>query len=206
LYTMRPCDGNETVGAYVVALEAAGTPTVISLSRQGCPTLQGSSAEKTAQGAYVLQEHKGGASDALAVPSLILVSTGSEVCVTAQTAAALVAANASLWVRVVSMPCWELFDAQTVDYQMSVFPDGSPVMSVEASAAHGWQKYAHAPFGMQSYGLSAPGETAMEHFGFTVANLSARGSEVIAFYSGKQVISRVNAPRFAAPKDPHGGH
>jgi transketolase len=204
LYTMRPCDGNETVGAYVVALEAAGTPTVISLSRQGCPTLQGSSAEKTAQGAYVLQDHKGSSADGLLVPSLILASTGSEVCVTAQTAAALVAANSGLWVRVVSMPCWELFDNQSVEYQMSVFPDGSPVMSVEASAAHGWQKYAHAPFGMQSYGLSAPGETAMEHFGFTVANLSARGAEVIAFYSGKQVISRVNSPRFAAPKDPHG--
>jgi len=204
LYTMRPCDGNETVGAYVVAMESPETPTVISLSRQGCPTLEGSSAAKTEQGAYILQEHKGGAVHANTKhPSLILAATGSEVNVTSQTAKAMVAADAHLWVRVVSMPCWERFEEQTVEYQMSLFPDGSPVMSVEASAAHGWQKYAHAPYGMSSFGVSAPGGDALKHFGFTVENLSARGQEVIAFYKGKYVNSPVNFPRFTVGKDLH---
>jgi transketolase len=202
LYTMRPCDGNETVGAYVVAMESPHTPVVLSLSRQACPTLEGSSATKTQLGAYVLQEHKG-TSCSSENPTLILASTGGEVCVTCQTARALVAADASLWVRVVSMPCWELFEAQTVAYQLSIFPDGSPVMSIEASGAHGWQKFAHAPYGMQSFGISAPGGDALKHFGFTVDNLTARANEVITFYKGRQVTSLINFPRFTVGKALH---
>jgi transketolase len=135
--------------------------------------------------------------------SLILASTGSEVAVTSKTAAALVAANDHLWVRVVSMPCWELFEMQSYDYQHGVFPDNVAVMSVEASAQHGWQKYAHAPWGLDSFGLSAPGGKAMEHYGFTVENLSARANEVIAFYKGKHFDSLVNRPVFKANKPLH---
>lgn len=200
LFTIRPCDGNETVGAYICAMEHSRTPTVLSLSRQGCPTQHGSDASKVMYGAYVLQDHKGTHAIHL---SIILASTGSEVAVTCKTAAALVAANEHLWVRVVSMPCWELFEAQSIDYQLSIFPDNVPVMSIECSAAHGWQKYAHAPYGLDSFGLSAPGGKAMEHFGFTVENLSARASDVVEFYKGKHFDSLINRPRFSAGKPFH---
>lgn len=199
LFTIRPCDGNETTGAYIVAMEHSTTPTVLSLSRQGCPTQAGSAAAKVALGAYVLTENKGANCHAK-VPSLIVAATGSEVDVTSKTAAAMVAADDSLWVRVVSMPCTELFDAQSVDYQLSIFPEGSPVMSVEASATHGWKKYAHAPYGIESFGISAPGGAAQKHFGFTLDNLKDRAAEVIAFYKGKHVASLMNYPRFATPK------
>ncbi len=200
LFTMRPCDGNETTGAYICAMEHSETPTVMSLSRQGCPTQEGSDAAKVAFGAYILQEHKGANAIKL---SLILASTGSEMDITSKTAAALVANNDHLWIRVVSMPCWELFEAQSFDYQHSVFPDNIPVMSIEASASHGWQKYAHAPYGMDSFGISAPGGKAAEHFGFTVSNLTERANEVIAFYSGKHFDSLVNRPKFTVGKSLH---
>ena len=199
LLLMRPCDGNETVGSYVVAMENSHVPSVLCFSRQAVPTLLGSSAEKVAHGAYTLMECGSSSSSSSSTnsdrPSLILAATGTEVSLAVAVARVLTEGNADLRVRVVSMPCWELFDQQSAAYQLEVFAAGSPVMSIEASAAHGWRKYAHAPFGLETFGTSAPGGAAYSHFGFTVPNLVDRAKEVIAFYpSGAP--SLLNYPRF----------
>lgn len=201
LLVMRPADGNETAGAYAVAMEHAHTPTVISLSRQASPTLVGSAADKVYQGAYVLCDV--GASSA-PVPTLVLVATGTEVALAVSTAQAIVAASTGVHVRVVSMPCCELFDEQSLEYQLSVFPDGAPVMSIEASGVAGWKKYAHAPFGLTAFGLSAPGPAVMAHFGFTVDNLVERANEVMAFYKTQPAPSLLRYPKFVSPAAP--GH
>ena len=80
------------------------------------------------------------------------------------------------------MPCCELFDEQPLEYQLQVLPEGAPVMSIEAGGIGGWFKYAHAPFGMEAYGASAPAPHLFNLFGFTVPNLVARAKEVVAFY------------------------
>merc|ERR1712127_953446 len=122
----RPCDGNEVSGAYAAALSRPNTPSTLALSRQGMPVLSGTSLEAVERGAYALNDE--------AQPDVILASSGSEVnlCVTA--AASLTGKK----VRVVSMPCWELFEEQSLEYRLSVFPAGVPVLRVEASGVSGW--------------------------------------------------------------------
>lgn len=211
MHTFRPADGNETKGAYVHALENPHTPAVISLSRQAAPTLQNSNADSVKFGGYVVDELKKNA-DSLPYPTLTFIATGTEVHLTIQSAKALFesesATRENLWIRVVSMPCTELFDAQSIEYQKSILIPGSPVMSVEAAGTDGWKKYAHAPFGIQHvFGLSAPAEALYKHFGFTVPNLAAKGKEVIDFYStgGAYPVapSILDYPRFPTPAALH---
>jgi len=97
-------------------------------------------------------------------------------------------------VRVVSFPCWELFQAQPRDYQNSVFLAGVPVLAVEASAVLGWHEYAHAVVGMSSYGASAPLNDVMKNFGFTKDNVVTRAREVLAFYADKAVPNLLERP------------
>lgn len=194
LLLFRPCDGNETKGAYQVALQRIHTPSVLSFSRQATPTLEHTSAQSVQHGAYILEEYISPGSTRL---DLILVSSGTEVALTRSVALKLTQEH-GLSVRVVSMPCWELFDEQSQDYQLSVFPAGTPVMSIEASGAHGWNKYAHVAFGLHSYGLSAPAKDVYAFFGFTVPNLVEKSLEVVAFYKnlGIPVPSLMLYPRF----------
>lgn len=198
LLTFRPCDGNETAGAYSIAMHQKHTPSVIALTRHGVPTLPGSSADKVSRGAYVLTEtHPENSSHSHAKPAIILVSTGSEVTIAHDAAKALSAAR-GVTVRVVSMPCMELFAAQSVEYQSEVFPDHVPVMSIEASSTAGWARWAHAQFGLSGYGMSAPAADLFKHFGFTAANLCAKAGEVIDFYANIPggAHSLVNVVRF----------
>lgn len=88
-----------------------------------------------------------------------------------------------VWVRVVSMPCCELFDEQTLEYKLSVLPVGSPVMSIEAGGVLGWRRYAHAPFGIKgNFGLSAPASDMFKHFGFSVENIAPIAKRLIDYY------------------------
>lgn len=208
LYTIRPCDGNEVKGAYIVGMESRKTPTVISLSRQGAPTLEGSSADKVKLGGYVLQEI--GSASSSAYPSLTIIGTGTEVELALRVAKAI-STKSGCWVRVVSMPCTELFDVQSVEYQKSVLANGSPVLSVEAGGVSGWRgKYAHAAWGMNDcFGSSAPGGALFKHFGFTEANLLERAEQVVAFYmkDGKVAApSLLDFPRFEFKGAPHPSH
>ncbi len=153
---LRPGDGNEVSGAYSVAIENRHRPSVLCLSRQAMPNLKGTSIEGVYKGAYVISD----AQDSK--PQIILVGTGAELSLCTTAAAELkdvkVMHNVILTVqvRVVSMPSWELFREQPKDYQLSVFPDGVPVMAVEAASVVGWEEYAHAVIGMKTFGASAP--------------------------------------------------
>lgn len=123
LHFWRPADGNETSAAYLVAIKSRKTPSVLSLSRQNLPQLESSSIERAAKGGYVV--HECGQSE-----DLTIVSTGSEVSIAI--AAAGILEKEGKKVRVVSLPCWEVFDAQDREYRLSVLRSGAPVLSVEA--------------------------------------------------------------------------
>jgi transketolase len=129
----RPADGNETSASYLVALQSTETPSVLSLSRQNLPNLEGSTIERAARGGYVLHEVEGEA--------LTIVSSGSEVSIALEAASKLKAEG--IKVRIVSLPCWSVFDRQDAQYRLSVLRSGAPILSLEALTTTGWQKYSH---------------------------------------------------------------
>lgn len=141
----RPADGNETSAAYYLALTSKQTPSIIALSRQNLPHLEGSTIEKASKGAYVLHEVEGA--------GITLVSTGSEVCICVDAAKELEEKH-GVKARIVSVPCFEVFDLQDKEYRLSVFPDGIPSLSVEAMSTMGWERYTHEQFGLNRFGAS----------------------------------------------------
>lgn len=143
----RPADGNETSAAYYVALTSKHTPSIVALSRQNLPQLEGSTIEHARKGGYVLHETEGA--------QITLVSTGSEVCIVVD-AAKLLAEKHGVKARVVSIPCFEVFDTQTKEYRLSVLPDGTPSLSVEVMSTMGWERYTHEQFGLNRFGASGP--------------------------------------------------
>ncbi len=176
LNVYRPADGNETAAAYKVAVESKETPTLMALSRQGLPQLEGSSIEKAEKGGYVLS--CGFAPEELDV---ILIGTGSEVALCVEAAKKLIAEGKK--VRVVSIPCWERFEAQGAEYIESVLPSvAKKRVSVEAGVTFGWQRYtgdSGAMIGIDTFGASAPGGVALDKFGFNVDNVVAVAKKVI---------------------------
>ncbi|MEM9979362.1 MAG: transketolase, partial [Cyanobacteria bacterium P01_D01_bin.2] len=168
LYVIRPADGNETSGAYKIAIASRKTPTLMAFSRQNLPQLDGSSIDAVAKGAYVLSDE--------ADAEIILIGTGSEVSLCVEAAKQLRSEGKK--VRVVSMPCWELFDAQDAAYRESVLPKAvTKRLVVEAGIEMGWGKYYGAEGDMISvsrFGASAPGGRVMQEFGYTLENVVAR--------------------------------
>merc|ERR1719240_2516909 len=159
LVVLRPADGNETSGAYRVAVERSKSmagPTLLCLSRQTLPKLERSCYEKTALGAYEVTD--------CANPDVVLVATGSEVSLALAAASAL----APLQVRVVSMPSCELFRNQPRDYREALLPPATPKMSIEMTTTYAWMEFVDACVGINSFGTSAPGSVCIRHFGFTV--------------------------------------
>jgi transketolase len=169
LVTIRPADANETAQAWRFAVEHDG-PTALILSRQNLPTIDRSvyaDAEELAKGAYVLADM--GEGD----PELILMATGSEVGLIMSAAGRLAAEGVN--VRVVSFPSWELFEAQSQDYQDQVLPpEITKRVSVEAGVSYGWRRWVGdegSIIGIDRFGESAPGDLVMEKFGFTVEHV-----------------------------------
>jgi len=169
LTVIRPADANETVAAWRSAIEAHG-PTALVLSRQSLPTLDGTSPEGVRRGAYVLVD--------VDDPTLVLVATGSEVHLCVEAARRLGEDGTST--RVVSMPSWDLFEAQDDAYRAAVLPAGVPALAVEAGVSFGWDRYADASVSIDRFGASAPGEVVLERLGFTVENVVERGRELLA--------------------------
>jgi transketolase len=169
---MRPADATETVGAWKVALEREGGPVGLALTRQKLPTLEHTQRDGVARGAYVLWESE----EANGLPDVILIASGSEVAVTLD--AALTLDEQGIHGRVVSMPCWELFEEQPNDYRDEVLPpDARARISVEAGVALGWKKWVGDDgdsISIEHFGASAPGNTVLENFGYTVDNIVAR--------------------------------
>jgi len=166
LWFIRPADATETVGAWKAALEREDGPVALALTRQKVPTLEGTTVDGVARGAYVVHDPDDD-------PELILIATGSEVSVAVEAAKRL-----DIPTRVVSMPCWELFEAQPSDYRDEVLPpDVKARISIEAGVALGWHKWVGDDgdsISIEHYGASAPGATVLEEFGFTADNVVAR--------------------------------
>ncbi len=169
LIVMRPADGNETSGAYKVAIANRKRPTLMAFTRQGLPNLAGSSIEGVEKGAYAVVECEG-------TPDLILIGTGSEVSLCVKAAEKLSASGKK--VRVVSMPSWELFEEQDEAYRESVLPKAvTKRLAVEAGCSFGWERYVGSEgdtISIDRFGVSAPGGIAMEKFGYTVDNVVAK--------------------------------
>jgi transketolase len=178
LTVIRPADANETAVAWRVAIEHRDAPVTLVFTRQAVPTLDRTrmgAADGLRRGAYVLDD--GGAE-----PAVILIASGSEVHLIVDAAERL--RETGLAVRCVSMPSWELFDAQPAEYRDSVLPPTVRArLAVEAGATQGWSKYvgdSGGILGIDHFGASAPGDVNMQKFGFTVEEVCRRAQAVLS--------------------------
>ncbi|KAI1303435.1 transketolase [Xylaria venustula] len=169
----RPADGNETSAAYYVALTSKHTPSIIALSRQNLPQLEGSTIEKAIKGGYVTHEVEGA--------QITLVSTGSEVSICID-AVKYLADNHNIKARVVSIPSFEVFDTQSKEYRLSVLPDGIPSLSVEVMSTMGWERYTHEQFGLNRFGASGAYKDVYKKFEFTPEGVSKRAVATVDFW------------------------
>jgi transketolase len=172
LLTIRPADANEVVEAYKVVLPLKNRPAALVLTRQNLPTLDRTkyaSADGVQRGGYVLADAADGC------PDVILIGTGSEVSLCIEACEKLAAEGVKA--RVVSMPCWELFDAQPQSYRDAVLPPSvTRRVAVELGIKQGWERYIgqNGQFiGMCGFGASAPIGVLLKHFGITVENVVA---------------------------------
>jgi transketolase len=173
LRVIRGADANEVAAAWRVHIDGDG-PTGIILTRQKVPVLEGTAErapEGVPRGAYVLADEAGDALD------LVLMGTGSEVhvCLGARD----LLQNEGLSVRVVSMPSWDLFEAQSATYQLSVLAPGTPTLAVEAASRFGWSRWADDVVSIDRFGESAPGDVALANFGYTPENVAARARALL---------------------------
>lgn len=161
-HVFRPCDETETAAAWLSAVSSKSTPTALVLTRQNLTPMAGSSREAL-KGAYVLEDCEG-------TPDLILIASGSEVELAVKAKAVLDAEGRK--VRVVSMPCMDLFEEQTAEYKESVLPKAVRArVAIEALSDFGWGRYVGldgAAVTMTGFGASGPAAQLFEHFGFTV--------------------------------------
>jgi transketolase len=179
LTVIRPGDANETAVAWKVVVESKKHPVLLALTRQAVPTLDRNryaSADGLRKGAYVLSDAKDGK------PSLILIASGSEVGLIVEASDKLQADGIA--VRCVSMPSWELFDAQPQSYRDQVLPpDVTARLAVELGVSQGWERYvgAHGDMlGIDHFGASAPADVLLREFGFTTDNVVKRARALLA--------------------------
>ncbi|WP_420549259.1 transketolase [Curvivirga sp.] len=164
MHVFRPCDTVETAEAWALTLEHTNTPSTMALTRQGLPILRTEHTEEnlTAKGGYVLREAEGGER------KVTLMASGSEVEIMMNARDALQAEG--IPTAVVSMPCMELFDAQPLDYRLSVLGEGAARVACEAALRDSWDKYLGIKgsfIGMNGFGASAPIADLYKHFGIT---------------------------------------
>ena len=178
LWFVRPGDANEAAAAWALAIERQDGPVALALTRQKLPVLAGTpekAREGVARGGYVLREASGG------IPQLITIGTGSELQLAFAAAEALEAEG--IPTRVVSLPCWEAFDAQDQTYRDAVLPPAIRArVSVEIGVSLGWERWVGdegAIVGLDHYGASAPAPTILEHFGFTAERVTDVARRVV---------------------------
>jgi transketolase len=178
LVVIRPCDANETAYAWRFAIETKDHPVALVLTRQDVPTLDRSryaSAAELKRGAYVLADATNGK------PDIVLIATGSEVGLIVEAQHELEKRN--IQARLVSMPSWELFDAQTEEYRRSVLPPSIRArLAVEAGVTQGWHRYVGDlgdVIGLDHFGASAPAPVLMREYGFTVENVCKRAMALL---------------------------
>ncbi|MCZ6529569.1 MAG: transketolase, partial [Chloroflexi bacterium] len=177
MVVLRPADAAETVEAWKVALKRREGPTALVLSRQNLPMLKRGafpSAAGVAQGGYVLKE-------AMAEPEIILIATGSEVHIALEAGKLL--EEKDIPTRVVSLPSWELFDAQPTDYRNSVLPANVRArVAIEAATTMGWERYVGLDglaIGIPHFGASAPAGVLYDKFGLTAQRVAEEAATLI---------------------------
>jgi len=182
LMTFRPADANEVAETWRVVMQLKKQPSLVALTRQAVPTFDRTkyaSAAGLAKGAYVMANAGG-------TPDVILMGTGSEVQLCVGAYETLVAEG--IRARVVSMPCWELFEQQSPEYKSSVLPRAVRArVAVEAGTSLGWKEYVGQDglvVGRSDFGASAPVKDVMLHFGFTVDNVVAKAREAMERVKG----------------------
>lgn len=170
---IRPADGNETVAAWKIAMTTKDAPTVLVLSRQNLPVIEGTkehAGEFVQKGAYVISKQNG------EKPEGILIATGSEVNLAIEAQKAL--AEQRKDVSVVSMPSFDLFEKQTAEYKEAVLPkDITKRVAIEAASPFGWERYVGTTgttVTIDHFGASAPGDLVLKEFGFTVDNVVSK--------------------------------
>ena len=175
LNVFRPADAVEVAECWEVALLSSGTPSILTLTRQGLPALRtaGERENLSARGAYVLAEASGAKRD------VTILATGSEVSLAMEAREQL--GKSGVQATVVSMPCWELFAAQPETYRKAVLGSG-PRVAVEAAVGMGWERWIgeHGTFiGMSSFGASAPAPKLFEHFGITATHVAEAARKLL---------------------------
>ena len=202
LTVIRPADANETSMAWRSTLEAVG-PVAMLLSRQNLPVFDRASlgaAEDALRGAYILADAENGAA-----PDAVLIATGSEVAVAL--AARELLEEEGVSARVVSMPSWELFEAQNDEYKRNVLPPEVGVrVSVEAGITLGWERYVGfrgASVGIDHFGASAPGETVLDAYGINPENVANTTLGLLG--RGERVEEKPGTPA-VEPTAPEEGH
>ncbi len=182
LLVFRPCDTIETAESWEIALSQNDKPSVLALSRQSLPTMRKlhTRANLTSKGAYILADFEGG-------KDVVLIATGSEVSIAME--AREILQHEGLGVRVVSMPCWELFSAQGKSYQRHVLGPGYAVrVAIEAGVQNGWEQWLmglsgselrSSFIGLSTFGVSSPANDAYNHFGITTGNVVNRVKELL---------------------------
>ncbi len=199
LWLVRPADANETAAAWALALERTAGPTALALTRQKLPVLSGTAEaarEGVRRGGYVIRAASSEAAGR--TPDLVFVATGSEVQLAVAAAEAL--ETEGIATRVVSLPCWEAFEAQDAAYRESILPAGARKrVVVELGVSLGWERWAGdegAIVALDHFGTSAPAGTILREFGFT--------AEAVATI-GRRVVREGFRGRVAAPPSPHAG-
>jgi transketolase len=177
LWVIRPADANETAIGWKLALRRTDGPTALLLTRQNLPVLDPELTAGAERGGYVLWEAEG----ANGTPDLVVIATGSEVSISLEAARALEADGVAA--RVVSLPCWELFESQPADYRESVIPpDVDARLAVEAGVSLGWHKWVGDRgdiVSVERFGASAPGPLVLEKYGFSAANVAERARALL---------------------------
>jgi len=175
LLVFRPADYFETIKCFEESLKNTNKPSVFALTRQGVPILTNNATSESNKGGYVLSGNLEETQD------IILIGTGSEVqlCIEAQKELSKI----NITSRVVSMPCWELFEMQSDEYKNKVLPsEMKKRVSVEAGATLGWQKYIGdngISIGIDEFGSSAPGSIVLEKKGFSVENILSACKKIL---------------------------
>jgi transketolase len=167
LHVIRPADANETIRAWHDAVGHDG-PTVLVLSRQNIEVVTDGSAVEF--GAGIVRDAD--------EPDIVLVATGSEVAVCVTASERLAGTGVST--RVVSMPSWDRFEEQSIEFRRGIFPPDVPVLAVEAGVTLGWHKYADDVIGIDRFGSSAPGGVAMDKLGINPEHVVTRANDLLA--------------------------
>jgi transketolase len=201
LWNIRPADANESVYAWKAALQRRDGPTCLILSRQKLPIFNRDEvgpAEGVLRGAYILAEADGGR------PDLIIIGTGAEV--QWALAARPILQGEGIKTRVVSMPCWELFEEQDQSYRDEVLPpDVKKRLSIEAASPMGWRKWVGDEgeiIAVETYGASAPAEIIFEKYGFTTDNVVQHG---LALMGRRDPVPPAQTEQHVTPDVSEGG-